>query len=731
MAMFETQTEKRARLDKKTLNRAYANLANSVTRKPQFSYSRANDTNALDDAVRTCLAHYHIEISETAAAKPGESVTERIDALCGPVGVMWREVKLFKGWRRRVMGTMLGFLKSGEAVPLLPRRLGGYDMVDPATGRHKKVTRKIAASMNSSAICFYRPLPAESMGMRDLFMFMLQCVDMHDYMLIVVALVAATLVGMLPAAANQILFGTVIPSHDEELIAPVCMLLIGVMLSRMLVGIARDIVLARLSAKVRITVEAATMARVFSLPTDFFKKRAAGNLANRVQSVSAMCEQTMSLFVGTGLSSVLSLAYLVQIFAYAPPLVVPSLLVVLVDFVLIIGYEVSIASYQRKALEQNAQVSGLVTALLKAVNKLRMAGAQDRAFARWANEEATYSQLEYNRPPLLLSAPSIVTAVGLLGTAAIYYIATVSSITVADFMSFNVAFGQILGSMMGLSSIASLVATIRPTLELVRPILEAVPELGTNKEHISLVNGSMEVSHVAFRYDESSPYVFTDLSFSIRSGEYVGIVGASGCGKSTILRLLLGFEQPERGSIFYSGKDLAKLDLRSMRRSIGTVMQDGDLFLGTIASNIAIANPAATLEDCWAAAELADVADDIRAMPMGMQTLIMEGAGGVSGGQKQRILIARAICGNRKILMFDEATSALDNIAQQHVTDALAGLKCTRLVIAHRLSTVRDCDRILLVEGGKIAEEGTYKELMAKNGSFADLVRRQQLDDEE
>lgn len=729
MSLFETQAEKRARLDKRMLNRAYASLANSVSSKPRFSYTKANDTDTLDDAVRTCLAHYGIELSETPSARPNEETRERVDALCGPVGVMWREVTLMKGWPRKVMGTMLGFMESGEAVALIPRRLGGYVMVDPTTGRRTSITRKVAASMSSNAICFYRPLPAEPLGMRDLFMFMLRCIDMHDYMLIIAAITAATLVGMLPAVANQILFGTVIPSHDVALIAPVCMLLIGVMLSRTLVNISRDIVLARISAKVHVTVESATIARVFSLPTDFFKQRAAGNLANRMASVSAMCDQTISLFVGTGLTSLLSLAYLAQIFAYAPPLVIPALLIVLIDFVLIVGYEVSLARYEQKALEQSAQVSGLVTALLKAVNKLRIAGAQDRAFAKWAHEQAKYSQLEYNRPPLLLAAPSIVTAVGLLGTASIYYLATKSSISVADFMSFNVAYGQILGSMMALSGIASLVATIGPTLELVRPILEAVPELGTNKEHFSLVNGNLEVSHVAFRYNSSSPYVFTDLSFSVRSGEYVGIVGASGCGKSTILRLLLGFEQPERGSIFYNGRDLAKLDLRSIRRSIGTVTQDGDLFLGTIASNIAVANPSATLDDCWAAAEIADVADDIRAMPMGMQTVISEGAGGISGGQKQRIMIARAICGNRKILMFDEATSALDNITQQHVTDSLAGLKCTRLVIAHRLSTVRDCDRILLIEGGKIAEEGTYEDLMAKNGAFADLVRRQQLDE--
>jgi ABC-type bacteriocin/lantibiotic exporter with double-glycine peptidase domain len=224
--------------------------------------------------------------------------------------------------------------------------------------------------------------------------------------------------------------------------------------------------------------------------------------------------------------------------------------------------------------------------------------------------------------------------------------------------------------------------------------------------------------------------VLRDLSFRVRPGEYVAFVGKSGCGKSTILRLLLGFETPERGTIFYGPHDVSKTNLRSLRNHIGTVMQDGKLFMGDIFSNITISTPTATLDDAWEAAEIAGIADDIRKMPMGMQTLVTEGGGGVSGGQRQRIMIARAVCGRRRILMFDEATSALDNKTQKHVSDALEELKCTRVVVAHRLSTVRHCDRILVVDDGHIAEEGTYEELLAKNGLFAELVARQRLDED-
>ena len=218
------------------------------------------------------------------------------------------------------------------------------------------------------------------------------------------------------------------------------------------------------------------------------------------------------------------------------------------------------------------------------------------------------------------------------------------------------------------------------------------------------------------------------VSLKINSGEYVAIVGATGCGKSTLLRCLLGFETPISGTVYYGDQNLASVDARSVRRNIGVVMQNSDLFAGDMFSNITIMNPRATLDDAWEAAEFAGIADDIRKMPMGMQTLISEGGGGVSGGQRQRLLRARAVCGKPQILMLDEATSALDNVTQKHVSDALDALNCTRIVIAHRLSTIRHTNRIIMLEGGRIVEDGSYEDLVAAGGKFADLVARQQLD---
>ena len=266
-----------------------------------------------------------------------------------------------------------------------------------------------------------------------------------------------------------------------------------------------------------------------------------------------------------------------------------------------------------------------------------------------------------------------------------------------------------------------------PLYRLLSPIFKEEPEISKARKMITDISGGFEVDNVSFRYDEHMPYVLDHLNLTVRPGEYVAIVGKTGCGKSTLMRLLLGFESPESGTARYDGMDLESLDLHSLRRCIGVVLQDGKLFQGDIYSNIVISAPWLSEEEAWKAADLAGLGDDIRAMPMGMHTMITANGGGVSGGQRQRIMIARAIAARPKLLMFDEATSALDNITQRIVSDSLASLSCTRIVIAHRLSTIRQCDRIIMLSNGKIIEDGTYEELLAANGEFADMVRRQQI----
>ena len=430
--------------------------------------------------------------------------------------------------------------------------------------------------------------------------------------------------------------------------------------------------------------------------------------------------------LSVGLTSLMSLIYVMQIFGFARVLVIPSLIIILATVVIGLFASLLQIDISRRRMKLAAQENGMAFAMLNGIQKIRLSGSEKRVFARWAQKYSENARLQYN-PPLLIKLNSVlVTAISLFGTIVLYYLAVRYGVSVSDYYGFSAAYGMVMGAFSTLSGVAISIAGIRPVLEMSEPILKAEPEVSAEKDMVTRLSGSIEVSHVSFRYEENTPYVLKDLSLKIKAGEYVAIVGRTGCGKSTLIRLLLGFEKPETGAVYYDRRDLASLDPRSLRKHIGVVIQNGQLFQGDIFSNITISAPQLTLDEAWEAAEIAGIAQDIRDMPMGMQTMISEGQnGGVSGGQKQRLMIARAIAPKPRILIFDEATSALDNKTQKQVSDALDHLKSTRIVIAHRLSTIKNCDRILVMDQGAIIEEGTYDELIEKKGAFAELVARQ------
>ena len=726
MSWLESQIETRAKLDAEMTERAYATLAASVTDIKRAPVVTLDDIEQTDGAVKACLKR--IGVQPGVVPEGVTDVDARVDWLCRSSGTMHRNVRLDEGWYKKAFGVLLGRLKTGEAVALLPRGIRGYYYLEPGTGRKVWVNSENANLIDEDAVFFYKPLPQRPLTVRDLGAFIFGVFSRSDYMLVLLAAIVVTLIGLLPAWANQVAFGVVAPSGQAALVLPIAALLVGVAVATTLISICRNLVTARVSTKLDIATQSATFARLLTLPTSFFKEFSSGNLARRVSNVAMLTQQFASLILGSGLTALLSLVYVFQIAAFAPALALPALVITVVQAVVMAVSLVITAQYERATMEADAGVSGLVTALLNGIQKIKLAGAEDRAFAKWAQGYAPYARAAYNRPTLVRALPAIVVFIGLIGSAVIYYFAGTTNVSYDNYMAFNVAFGQVTAAMMALAQMMGQVAQINPMLEMVEPILKAEPEAADDKPSITSLTGDIEVSNLSFRYSKESPYIIEDLSLHIRPGEYVAIVGESGCGKSTLLRLLLGFEKPEHGSIFYGLHDLNKVDLRSLRQNIGVVMQDGKLFMGDIASNITISTPSATLDDAWEAAEIAGIADDIRKMPMGMQTIMSEGSGSVSGGQRQRIMIARAVCGNRRILMLDEATSALDNKTQKHVSDSLDKLNCTRIVVAHRLSTVRHCDRILVMAGGTIVEEGTYDELLAKQGVFADLVERQRLD---
>ena len=726
MGWFDEQIRQRKLSDQEIFEDSLFRMASAVLGKQRAG--------VLDDeriiakaAIDEILKYYHCKIAEV----PDEirDLDEQLEYCLRPHGLMRRSVKLEKGWYRDAFGPMLAFRKEdGTAVALLPKAFLGYCYRDPVSGERVDVNRRTAEQFEEEAICFYRPLPLKKLGIPDLIAYMKDCLNTGDYILIIALTLATTLLGLLLTKITRALTGYVLESTNVPLLWGTAVFMISAILASQLIDASKQLMMNRIEIKTSLAVEAAMMMRILNLPANFFRKYSSGELSSRYGAVNQLCELILGNVFSAGLGAVMSLLYITQIFHYAPALVGPALLILLASIVVSVITALTQVRVSRQIMEKSAQENGLSFALISGVQKIKLAGAEKRAFAKWGRRYAEVSELIYHPPVILRANGAVTTAISLIGTIVMYYLAVQTRVSPSEYIAFNTAFGAVSAAFASLTGVALSVARIKPILEMAEPILKAEPESSENKSMVTKLNGNIELSNVYFRYDQNMPWVVNGMSLKIRAGEYVAIVGRTGCGKSTLVRLLLGFETPEKGAIYYDGKDLAGLDLRSLRRRIGTVTQNGSLFQGDIYSNIVISAPQLGLDDAWKAAELAGIADDIRAMPMGMQTMIAEGQGGISGGQKQRLMIARAVAARPKILIFDEATSALDNKTQKQVSDALDGLKCTRIVIAHRLSTIRNCDRILVLEGGRILEEGSYDELIARGGFFAELVERQRLD---
>ena len=726
MGWFTEQIKQRAENDQNVLEDSLFRMATVVMDK--WDANRLEDERLIvREAIDDILKFYHqksVEIPENI-----QDVKEQLEYVLRLTGLMTREVELEEGWQNDAYGPMLGYLKeAGTAVALLPRTIYGYYYKDPATGKKTSVTRKTAKLFSREALCFYQPLPMKKLGIPDLLLYMKSSITHGDLAVIVLATLALQMVGMIEPRVYSLVTGRILQSHNRNLMAGVGVFLLTSAFAAQLIGLVRNMLMQRINTKTSQAVQASVMMRILSLPVSFFRKYSSGELSSRANSVNSLCSMMLNNILSIGLSSLLSLLYVAQIFSFAPALVWPSLLIILATVVMSLAVSFVQIGISRKRMKLSAEEQGMSYAVMNGIQKIRLSGSEKRVFARWGRLYAKGAQLEYN-PPLFLKINTVITtAISLIGTIVLYYLAIQTNVGVSQYYAFTAAYGRVMGAFSALAGIAVSVASIRPVLEMAEPILKAEPEVAADKQPVDRVTGHIEMSHVSFRYEENTPYVLNDLSLDIKAGEYVAIVGRTGCGKSTLVRLLLGFEKPEKGGIFYDRHDLNSLDPRSLRKHIGVVIQNGQLFQGDIFSNITISAPDLTLDEAWEAAEMAGIAQDIREMPMGMQTLITEGQGGISGGQKQRLMIARAVAPKPSILIFDEATSALDNKTQKQVSDALDKLNCTRIVIAHRLSTIRNCDRILVMDKGAIIEEGTYDDLIAQNGHFAELVARQRLD---
>ena len=726
MGWFEDQIIERRSAEQRALEDSFEKVAGVVLGKQvanRLNDKRIVSANVIDEILKSY--HYKpVEYPDSIAT--GE---DQLDYALRHYGMMRRNVVLEENWYKDAFGPIIAFTKDDSTpVALLPNAFSGYSFTDPSTGEHAKVNAKTAKLFDSEAICFYQPLPQKKLSISDLVIYMKDCISFSDFALIAAATLAVTVVGMLMPQFTRTLTGPVLSSGSSDALVAIGIFIVCTLVSKQLIDSVKEMFQTRVTSKIALGVEASMMMRLLSLPASFFRQYSPGELNARSDSVSLLCTTILNTVLGTGLGALMSLLYIGQIFAFAEPLVEAAVYVILITVGVSIATTLIQARVNRRRMDLSAKESGMSYGLITGIQKIRLAGAEKRVFAKWLNLYSDSVDPTYNPPMFIKINGVITTGISLFSTILFYYLAIENNIDQSSYFAFMSAYGMLMGAFTALSGIALTAAQVKPILEMAEPFLTTEPETSQEKQIVTSISGGIELNHVSFRYSADRPYILDDLSLKVQPGEYVAVVGRTGCGKSTLIRLLLGFEKPEKGTICYDGRDMAEIDLPSLRKQIGTVMQDAGLFQGSIYDNIVITAPQLTVNDAWDAAEKAGIAEDIRAMPMGMHTMVSEGGGGISGGQRQRIMIARAIAPKPKMMIFDEATSALDNKTQKQVSEALDAMGCTRLVIAHRLSTIRHCDRILVLDGGKIIEDGTYDELIELGGFFAELVERQRLE---
>ncbi|MBT2510384.1 NHLP bacteriocin export ABC transporter permease/ATPase subunit [Streptomyces sp. ISL-98] len=710
--------------------RADEALLTSIGKPDRSGRSAAGVDSATDDATfavcRRVAEAAGITLSESSR---GDAVNDRItpvERIAVGSRIRTRAVRLDGRWWRANTGPLVGHrAKSGAPVALLWRR-GRYEAVNPATGSRIRVGSDNADEFEPRAVMFYRPLPERPMTPWRLMRFSLRDTRPDIRNLLLSGLVTVGLGGLVPIATGQVL-GVYVPNAETSLIVQVSLAVMVTSIVTAAFMLLQNLTILRMEGRIESTLQPAVWDRLLRLPTKFFTERSTGELASAAMGISAIRRVLSGLGPVAVQATTVGAMNLFLLLWYSVPLALAAIGMLLVIGAVFLGMGLWQLRWQRKLVELGNKLNNQAFQTLRGLPKLRVAAAESFAYAAWAREFARSRELQ-QRAGRIRNLTTVFDAVYLPLCSLTMFMLLAGpargSMTAGEFLTFSTAVTMLLTSVTQLTGLLVSAAAVLPMFEQIKPVLDEAPEVRGSSAQPGALSGGIEAKKLSFRYTDDGPLVLDDVSLQVRPGEFVAIVGPSGCGKSTLLRLLIGFDKPVSGSVLYDGQDLAALDQAAVRRQCGVVLQNAQPLTGSILDCICGAE-AFSQEEAWEAAEMAGLAEDIKRMPMGLHTMI-SGGGAISGGQRQRLMIAQALVRRPRILFFDEATSALDNETQRIVTESTRRLSASRVVIAHRLSTVMDADRVIVMSEGRVVEQGPPADLLADaGGRLHELVRRQ------
>ncbi|BBD63718.1 ABC transporter-related protein [Nostoc commune NIES-4072] len=721
----------RERLNRQVTAEALGELASSLGTKEATFFLEGTPLLVVAGAVGRSLG---VKIRPPARSQDLKRMKEPLEAIVRASRLRMRQILLRDNWWEKDCGPLVAYTQEdNRPMALLPVSATGYEIFDPSDRTRHPVDAHVASTLAPIAYMFYRSLPDKVLNASDLFRFALKNRG-RDVLIVFLTGIAATLLGMLTPHATAILIDNAIPDSDRGLLLQVGLGLLVAAFVTAVFRLSQGFALLRIETISDASTQAAVWDRLLNLPVSFFRQYTTGDLQSRVTSISTIRRQLSGTTLITLITGLFSLLNLGLLFYYSWKLALVAVAVAVVVIIVTVLSGMLLVRKVRPLLEIKGNIFGQTVQLINGISKLRVAGAEERGFASWSKNYSRQIKLE-------LSTQNVEDAVVLFNTvmptltSGILFWFTIQQLqeaqttgalglTIGTFLAFNSAFGTFIKGATDVSNTVTGALQVVPQWKRAQPILETIPEVDLSKGDPGQLMGRIAVVHVTFRYRQDGPLTLDDLSLYAEPGEFIALVGGSGSGKSTIFRLLLGFETPEDGTVYYDGQDLSGLDVEAVRRQLGVVLQNGRIMSASIFDNIA-SGAQITLDEAWEAARMSGFADDVAAMPMSMHTVISEGGGNLSGGQRQRLLIARALALKPRILLFDEATSALDNKTQAIVSESLDKLQVTRIVIAHRLSTIRNANRIYVLQTGRVVQQGTFQELAAVEGLFAQLMARQ------
>lgn len=674
-------------------------------------------------AVRHVLGHLRAD-TEVPPSVRHTSGEEDYDTLGATGWVRTRPLRLEGLWWRHAMGPLVGYW-AGRPVALIPSE-GGYLVIDPTLRTPLRVTRDNSHEAGRTAWVVYPPLPGSVTSVSSLLRYGVSNLRAEWWLFGTMAALVGVL-GLVTPVLNGRILGDFVASANRSMIIQGGLAVIFSALVAGAFSAVQNLVVLRVQGQITATTQTGVWARLLQLPVTFFQQYSTGRLGTIVLGVKAAQEMLSGVVVAASLGLVVASANLALLFVYSVTLgaLGVALAGLAVGFTVWVGRRV--VSIERQRYTHDQKLTAMTYETLSAITKIRATAAEERAFLRWTSQQRVVQSAAMNSRRLQDLVTTFNAVYPVMALATLFAVSTLlpNQPSLANLISFLTSFNLLLGALLQFTGCALTMAAMVPMIEALRPVLQAEPESGASKANPGDLSGRISLRQLSFRYGDDGPLVLDDVSLEIHPGEFVAFVGESGSGKSTVLRLILGFDRPTAGSILFDGQDAGGIDLAAVRRQCGVVLQTGALQAGDIRDNISGGRPF-TEDEVWEAAEMAGLADVIKAMPMGLNTVINETTHTLSGGQVQRLMIARALVSRPRIVIFDEATSALDNPTQRVVAESTRQLNATRIVVAHRLSTVKDADRIVVMDQGRIVAVGPYAQLVAdESGPLAQLAAGQ------